>query len=213
MLPNPRSIAAKKGSAVKPGIASSLLPIFGDDAGRQAQLMNNVAVYAIADNHGIPELEELAKTKFRPLLLCAHLTNKTPISINAIFETTTNTDPGLREVKIEFCQSRVRTILDDSHSSYMLKDHAEFSLGVLRKMAHEHNGFAARMKEEKEDLFGRMSALHGELNVVLVLVYADGLKGPLETGGTRTEFENARDWLSALTDNTEAMKKTLKVEE
>ena len=65
--------------------------------------MNNVAVYAIADKYGIPELKELAKTKFKPLLLCAHLTSKTPIFVNAIFETTPSTDPGLREVAIEFC--------------------------------------------------------------------------------------------------------------
>ena len=109
--------------------------------------MNNVAVYAIADKYGIPELKELAKTKFKPLLLCAHLTSKTPIFVNAIFETTPSTDPGLREVAIEFCQSHVRTILDDSHSSYMLKDHAELSLGVMRKTAHEHDAVAARMRE------------------------------------------------------------------
>ncbi|KAK3176280.1 hypothetical protein OEA41_007603 [Lepraria neglecta] len=77
-------------------------------------------------------------------------------------------------------------------------------------MAHEHDALAARMREHKEDLSGRISVLHGELDVVLV--YADGLKGPLETGGTRAEFENARDWLSALMDNIEAMKKTVKTE-
>ena len=163
------------------------LPISGDDAGRQAQLMNNVTVYAIADKYGIPELKELAKTKFKPLLQC---TSKTPIFVNAIFETTRSTDPGLREVAIKFCQSHIRTVLDDSHSSYMPKDHAELSLGVMRKLAHEHDAFAARTREQKEDLSGRISALHGELEVVLV--YADGLKGPLETGGTRTEFENAK---------------------
>ena len=77
----------------------------------------------------------------------------------------------------------------------MLKDHAELSLGVMRKMAHEYDAFAARIREKKEDSSGRISASHGELYVVLV--YADGLKGPFETGGTRTEFENAKGLASS----------------
>ncbi|MCJ1450412.1 hypothetical protein MMC28_000743 [Mycoblastus sanguinarius] len=103
-------------------------------AQRHAKLMNNVAVYAIAEKYDIPELKELAKTKFTEILGIGILTPDIPMVVDAVFTITPDTDSGLRGVVIGACTRWAKTLVKDDGLNCMLKDHGELGLGVIRQM-------------------------------------------------------------------------------
>lgn len=99
-----------------------------------AQLTNNIAVYAIAGKYDIPELKVLAKSKFRSLISGQDLTAIIPPIITTVYETTASSDPGLRDVAVEFCTARIQAIIGADDMSSMLKEHGELGLGIATRL-------------------------------------------------------------------------------
>lgn len=80
------------------------------------RMMNNVLVYAVAEKYDIPDLKDLAKSKFLTLA-----TSKWPhVDLYAVLETifsaTPDGDMGLRQIILDICRQHVQDILKDDEA-------------------------------------------------------------------------------------------------
>ena len=113
------------------------------------KMMNNVAVCAIAQKYEIDELKKLAKAKFRKLWLSQKVPNHGLYGIiDAVFETTTINDPGLRNVVVKYCADHHTEIVRDDALCSIIKDNGEFSLALLRKRDERASTKLANFKDE-----------------------------------------------------------------
>ena len=109
-------------------------PLSEEELSRDAKMLNNVVVYAIAHKYDISELKELAKSKFHELLWLKAPSHGLPGVIDVVFKTTSITDSGLlRNVVAEYCTHFTTKIVADDQLSSMIKDHGELGLDVLRQ--------------------------------------------------------------------------------
>ena len=104
------------------------------------RVLNNIAVYAIADKYDIPELEALAATKFSDALCLwgeemdlASL----PAIVDAVFDATPDAKRGLRDVIISYCKCWKKDIIDDEDLAAIVTDHGEIGLAMIRRLFHE----------------------------------------------------------------------------
>ena len=112
------------------------------------KLLNNIAVYAIADKYDISELEVLAATKFENEFPCSGLVEdlaSLPAIVDAVFDTTPDTKCGLRNVVIKYCKCWNEEIINNEDSVAIVRNHGEIGLAMLR----DKNGksLAARLKQ------------------------------------------------------------------
>ena len=106
------------------------------------ELLNNIAVYAIANKYDIPELEVLAATKFENALQCSGIGEdlaSLPALIDAVFDTTPDTKCRLRNYVIEFCKYWKEEIINNEESLVIVRDHGEIGLAVIREISCERN--------------------------------------------------------------------------
>ena len=80
------------------------------------RMMNNVLVYAVAEKYDIPDLKDLAKSKFLTLA-----TSKWPhvdlyAVLETIFSTTPDGDMGLRQIVLDICRQHAQDILRDNEA-------------------------------------------------------------------------------------------------
>lgn len=123
-------------------------PLSEEEQLRHAKMMNNVVVYAIAQKYHIGELKELATAKLRELLWLEAPSHGLPDIIDAIFETTASTDPGLRKVAVEFCTHYSTEIVADDYLYSIIKDHGELGLDVLRGVNEKNCQQKGKLKRE-----------------------------------------------------------------
>ena len=126
------------------------------------RIMNNIAVYAIADKYDIPELEMLAAKKFKTvlegLLPLRDMASFRAI-IDAVFDTTPDTKSGLRSVVIEHCKQWKTVLLANEHSAAILKDYGEIGLAMIHHMAQEHIQDRTLLHIRIEEVKGRENTL------------------------------------------------------
>ena len=154
--------------------ATMTTPLSDKELLRHTKMMNNVAVCAIAQKYDIDELKELATAKFRHLLWLEAPNHGLPDIIGAVYETTSTTDPGLREVAIEYCVRYSTNIVVDDR---IIKDYGELGLAVLREVdQHANNNRLQKellhaelvqQKKKTELLHTRLVTLKGELAQML----------------------------------------------
>lgn len=135
-------------------------PLSAEELVRHAKMMNNVVVYAIAQKYDIAELKELATVKFCELLWLQAPSDGLPDIIDAVFETTSITDPGLRKVAFKFCTHYSTKIVADEHLCSIIKDHGELGLEVLRGVDEESC-------QQKQLLLRKLATLKGELAQIM----------------------------------------------
>ena len=80
------------------------------------RMMNNALVYAVAEKYDIPDLKDLAKSKFETLA-----TSKWPhvdlyAVLETIFSTTPDGDMGLRQIVLDICRQHAQDILRDNEA-------------------------------------------------------------------------------------------------
>ena len=117
-------------------------PLSAHDPPDYTELLNNIAVYAIADKYDIPELEVLAATKFEKALPCSGLVQdlaSLPAIVDAVFDTTPDTKCGLRTVVTNFCKDWKEEIIDNEDSVATVRDHGEIGLAMIRQIFDERN--------------------------------------------------------------------------
>ena len=130
-----------------------------EDLLRHVKMMNNVVVYAIAQKYDINELKELATKKFSDLLWLKAPNYAFPNIIDAVFETSSITDPGLRVVAARYCVRYSTEILADDHLCGVIKDHGELGLDVLREVSLE----SARNLDQKRRLREQLVTLKEDI--------------------------------------------------
>ena len=123
---------------------------------RHVKLMNNVAVYAVAQKYGIDELKELASAQFCDLLRLKTSSHGVPGLIDAVFGTTSATDLGLRNATVEYCTQHSKRTLADIRVCSRIRHYGELGLDMLQKML-----------EEKRQLSRQIKQLQGREKVVL----------------------------------------------
>ena len=115
--------------------------------------MNNIRVYALAEKYNIPALKELAKTKFQNCkTACSYPLYREVI--NAIFESTPDSDSGLRNLIILKCAKDLETSLKEEGVASMIRDHGSLGLGMLREVVKKHNS-----QLEKQQRYQRSRAI------------------------------------------------------
>ena len=120
------------------------------DSPRYPELLNNIAVYAIADKYDIPELEVLAALKFDNALCCSGIVKDLasfPAIVDAVFDTTPDTKVGLRNVVIEYCKTWKEDIIDNEDSVAIVRDHGEIGLAIIREMFSKESSMEARIEQ------------------------------------------------------------------
>lgn len=159
-------------------------PLSEEELSRHAKMMNNVVVCAIAQKYDISELKELATSKFHELLWLKAPSHGLPGVINAVFETTSITDSGLRSVATEYCTHYSTEIVADDHLSSMFKDRSELGLDVLRQ-------YKAEKQKEVSALKGEMAAM------VTNIIYVQAARGNEETmSAHKQKLKTALDSIS-----------------
>ena len=108
-------------------------PLLEEELSRHAKMVNNVAVCAIAQKYDISELEQLATLKFCELLWLKAPSSSLLHVVDAIFETTSIAESGLRSVVAKYCAQYCTKIIADDHLSTMIKDHGDLGLDILRQ--------------------------------------------------------------------------------
>ena len=122
------------------------------------KLLNHIAVYAIADKYGIPELEVLAAKKFQDALFDSGIVGdlpSLPAIVDAVFDTTPDTNCGLRNVVIKYCKCWKEEIIDNEDSVAILRDHGEIGLAIIRQIFHERNQNEFSMADRNEEAMVR----------------------------------------------------------
>lgn len=125
-------------------------------------LLNNIAVYAIADKYDIPELEVLAATKLENALnLCAlvRYLASLPAIVDAVFDTTPDAKRGLRDVMIRYCKRWKEEIIDNEDSAAIVTDHGEIGLAMIHELFHEREQSERLMEARIEEVMVRENAL------------------------------------------------------
>ena len=103
------------------------------------RMMNNVLVYAVADKYDIPDLKDLAKSKFLTLA-----TSKWPhielyAVLETIFSTTPDGDMGLRQIVLDICRQHAQDILRDNEARAAFLDIQAINTIVLDAAVRNHD--------------------------------------------------------------------------
>ena len=130
---------------------------------RNAKMMNNIAVYAIAQKYDISELKELATARFHDLLWQKAPNHELHDVVGAVFETTTINDPGLRNVVIEYCADYSTEIVRDDALCSIIKDNGELGLALLQ----EADERATNRCRERKLLHRKLIALKEDLRLMI----------------------------------------------
>lgn len=116
------------------------------------ELLNNIAVYVIADKYDIPDLEMLAATKFENALQNSGMVASLPAIIDAVFDATSDTKCELRNIVTKYCSRRKEEIIDSEDAVAIMRDHLEIGVEMIRQMVHER-------KQEKSSMEARIARM------------------------------------------------------
>ena len=139
----------------------------------ERQLLCNVQVYAIAEKYEVPALKRLARCKLKSLLLderkpnqqnyidAAELTHLSVI-IDEVFNSTPETDTGLRDVVAKYCASNTnQDSIQNPKWTELLHQHSDLAVGILRAILERetHAGEATGRILAREDTKQRILRL------------------------------------------------------
>lgn len=130
------------------------------------EVLNNIAVYAIADKYDIPELEVLAATKFENALKGSGIEEdlaSLPAIVDAVFDTTPNTKSGLRNAVIQYCKRWKHIIIDNEESAVILRDHGEIGLAVIHEIIRERDEVRHLWRNSSAEAAKRINTLIGHI--------------------------------------------------
>ena len=59
-------------------------------------------------------------------------------TIHAVFESTPDTDTGLRNIILDLCVANVKSVIVEGAFNSIVKEHSDLGLGVLRKVVKRY---------------------------------------------------------------------------
>lgn len=104
-----------------------------------SHMMIDVLMYAIADKYDMPGLKRLALLKFTALVNASWRTAAFPTAIKAIYETTPDSDRGLRDVVIKKSAEHSQTLFKAANG--------------FKDMLQEAPGFASDLAERLSETY------------------------------------------------------------
>ncbi len=130
-------------------------------------LMANTLVYSIADKYDIDNLKVLAKAKFETLASAAWDCEEFPAIVASVFDSTPDTDLGLRDIVSNICAARIDELLaSETWTELIAKDGA---IGVaVFKLAHKSS--VARIGDAKREIVDGELELEGARRAVKALM-------------------------------------------
>ena len=119
--------------------------------------MNNVLVYALAEKYNIPALKELAVTKFVGCEGPVDFASRYQELVNTIFESTPDTDTGLRNIVILDCVNPqfIKKALEDEGLAPAIRDHGSLGLGMLREVVKKLENLNSELEMKEQDAKAR----------------------------------------------------------
>ena len=118
----------------------------------QEGLMINAQVYAIADLMDIPELRELAQSKFQQRVSVSALKiYGPPAAFTQVIKTTADNDKCLREFVLDQCVSVMKLSLYDSNKAnwkQLLRVDAHFAAELLQRMVDVYSESLKRQEDQ-----------------------------------------------------------------
>ena len=145
---------------------SSSKPEVVDDATAvHRKRMNNVLVYALAEKYNMPALKELAATKFVGCEGPVGFAQYQEL-VNVIFESTPDTDIGLRNVVILDCVNSqfIEKVLEEEGLAPAIRDHGRLGLGMLREVAKQLENLNSELEMKEQEAKAREKDLVEGLN-------------------------------------------------
>ena len=136
-------------------------PLPEEELSRHAKMMNNVVVCAIAQKYDIIELKVLATLKFRELLWLKAPSPRLLHVGDAVFETTSIADSGMRTIVAKYCAHYSTNIVADDQLSSMIKDHGELGLNVLREYKAEKQKELVTLKASLAHIANNLPSIRG----------------------------------------------------
>ena len=96
------------------------------------RMLNNIAVYAIADKYDIPPLKEMARAKFQTIISTIRPYQEFPTVVKAAFDSTPQSDQGLRSIVTKFCALHVGELLQlQGPGASEMRDIGQLGWGIL----------------------------------------------------------------------------------
>ena len=154
------------------------------------RLLNNIAVYAIADRYNIPELEQLAETKFETALVLSDLgcdLPSLPMIMDAVFETTPDSKHGLRDLASKYCASFTKEIIHNEEVVGIVKDHGEIGLAMIHRILRDRDQLTATTNAAIEKAAARASRLKWHIELI------SGVAGRMKVSESREVQQNYID--------------------
>lgn len=138
-------------------------PLSAEERLRHKKMVNNVAVCAIAQKYDLGELKGLATAKFNDLMWFGEPNHGLPEIAGAVFETTSITDSGLRNIVVAYCTEYSTDIIADDHLCSIITDYGELGLDVLREV----DELAQERSRENKLLHQGLVTVKEELNLMI----------------------------------------------
>ncbi len=118
--------------------------------------MANTLVYSIADKYDIENLKVLAKVKFEDLASAAWDCEEFPAIVATVFDSTPDTDLGLRDVVSNICAARIDELLASETWTELIANDGAIGVAVF-KLAHKSSVLS--IGEAKGELLAREQEL------------------------------------------------------
>ncbi len=102
---------------------------------RHRYMLNDISVYAIADKYCIPNLKELAISKFRSLAYSVWPHYDFPAIVISAYDSTPDNDEELRDTVATICARHIDDVLQDKSSSALkMKNIGIIGFDMLKKV-------------------------------------------------------------------------------
>lgn len=111
-------------------------------------LAANALVYSIADKYEIEDLKALAKVKFETFAFAAWNCKDFPAIVAQVFDTTPESDLGLRDVVSLICAKHIDEILTSEVWSDLLTDNGAIGLSILKSARQRSVEEVQKAKDE-----------------------------------------------------------------
>ena len=181
-----------------------------DDMISHRKNMINIRVYALAEKYNIPALKDLAKTKFETCVTAREIqTTRLTEIVDSIFDSTYETDPGLRDVIIRkiAITSTPEQMLEEGPLASAIRNHSSFGLGLLREVIRKH---ISEREKQKQDVTMKMTELRratGRLYLSARLIDLPDI------GDSQEDFDNLHHTMNAFLEKMDKFQETLKLED
>ena len=174
-----------------PAAVKNLHPLWGP------VLMANTLVYSLADKYDVDPLKALAKSKIEKIDFAAWDCKEFPDIIETVFDSTPDSDHGLRDIMARICSDHVDEVLTSETWKEVLENNGAIGIAILKSARQKSIAELDKQKERlvacKRDLdaekalTGHVMSIHQQENIDLEYSIAkwNSLQGNPSCAGCR----------------------------